>query len=75
MRGNHEEIAIKISMVQRNGGKMKKSMHKYEWAKGLTDSQLNYLTQLPYTISLNASSNETSIIGMFGELLRNALCV
>jgi len=62
VRGNHEEIAIKIAFVERNGGKLKKSMAKYKWAKDLTDTQLNYMTELPYTISLNTSSNETAII-------------
>ena len=63
VRGNHEEISIKISMVVRSNGKLKKKMAKYEWARELTDEQLNFLIQLPYTIRFNVTSNQTAIIG------------
>lgn len=63
VRGNHEEISIKISMVVRSNGKLKKNMAKYEWARELTDEQLNFLIQLPYTIRFNVTSNQTAIIG------------
>lgn len=52
-------------MVERNGGKLKKSMSKYKWAKELSEDQLNYLIKLPYTITLNATPTETAIIGEF----------
>lgn len=54
-------------MVVRSNGKLKKKMSKYEWAKALTDDQLNFLIQLPYTIRFNVTTNQTAIIGKRSE--------
>ena len=58
-------------MVVRSNGKLKKNMAKYEWAKELTDEQLNFLIQLPYTIRFNVTSNQTVIIGRRSESSMN----
>ncbi len=49
VRGNHDEVVIREFLKHLDGTEL---AEKNQWIKQLNKSHLNYLTQLPYTISL-----------------------
>ena len=53
VRGNHDEATLREVRSMRSGSDYKLP-RRYSWIKGLTDEDVNYLSELPYTISIPA---------------------
>ncbi|XP_060072741.1 bis(5'-nucleosyl)-tetraphosphatase PrpE [asymmetrical]-like [Ylistrum balloti] len=53
VRGNHDEAVLRQLLNRRNDPDYVYPP-KYNWCKGLTDSDVDFLTELPYTIAIPA---------------------
>lgn len=51
VRGNHEEVVLR-EILRQKLDESYESQFKYNWAKELTDEDITYLQELPYTISI-----------------------
>jgi hypothetical protein len=60
VRGNHDEVALREYFRFKKSGEQLEA--KYRWAEELNEDQVNYLLNLPYTISMSSLTPRAVVV-------------